>query len=357
MAGQMKRTGKARRWFLLTLVMALALWSGVTWYQQGLQRPLALDDELALEVLKGGSLGQVVRQLGRDGVIGQPGALLVYARLHGRGSQIHAGEYLIAPGTTPLELLTILESGRVRLFSVTLVEGWTLAQARAALVRAPRLRQTLQDVPAERLLAELRIDDAPAQLPEGLFFPDTYTFTGQTADRDILLQAYRRMQQVLAREWSQRREGLPYKNAYEALIMASIVEKETGVPEERPDIAGVFVRRLQKAMLLQTDPTVIYGLGAGFDGNLRRRHLEDAGNAFNTYTRAGLPPTPIALPGEAAIRAALQPRDGDALYFVARGDGSHAFSATLEAHQRAVQKYQVQQRRSDYRSRAAQPAR
>jgi UPF0755 protein len=352
----MNRQGRSRGWFFLALMASLALWGGVTWYQQGLRQPLAIAGELALEVPRGGSLGQVVRELGREGVIERPGVLLAYARLHGRGGQIHAGEYLIAPGTTSLELLGILESGRVRLFSVTLVEGWTLAQARAALARAPRLRQTLQDVPAAQLLAELQIDDAPAAAPEGLFFPDTYTFTGQTADRDILLQAYRRMQEVLAREWSLRREGLPYKNAYEALIMASIVEKETGVPEERPDIAGVFVRRLQKAMLLQTDPTVIYGLGTGFDGNLRRLHLGDAGNPYNTYAHAGLPPTPIALPGEAAIRAALQPRDGDALYFVARGDGSHYFSATLDEHQRAVQKYQVQQRRGDYRSRSAQPA-
>lgn len=341
---------------VVALLVALAVWVGTVQVNASLNQPLAIADEFELEVPKGGSLSQVIRRLGADRVIDTPSVLLLYARLQRRGNQIHAGEYLIAPGTTPLQLLDMLEQGRVRLYSVTLVEGWTLAQARAALNQMPRLQRTLDGVPDAQLLSALNIADAPTIAPEGLFFPDTYTFSGQTSDCDLLRQAYQRMQQVLAREWAQRKKDLPYQSPYEALIMASIVEKETGVAWERAEIAGVFVRRLQKSMLLQTDPTVIYGLGEGYDGNLRRRDLDNAGNPFNTYARPGLPPTPIALPGAAAIRAALQPQEGDTLYFVARGDGSHQFSATLAEHQRAVQKYQVRQRRSDYRSRAAQPA-
>jgi UPF0755 protein len=214
----------------------------------------------------------------------------------------------------------------------------------------------VRDVPVAQLLQALDVDAQSANQPEGLFFPDTYVFSGATSDRDILRQAYRRLQQVLAQEWNARAANLPYRSAYEALIMASIVERETGAGSERPEIAGVFVRRLQKDMLLQTDPAVIYGLGAQFDGNLRRRDLEDDSNAYNTYLHRGLPPTPIALAGRAAIRAALQPSAGDALYFVAKGDGSHQFSATLDEHERAVKKYQIERRRADYRSSPAKPA-
>ncbi|MET0379751.1 MAG: endolytic transglycosylase MltG [Spongiibacteraceae bacterium] len=346
---------KSRKSYLLALIallLAVGIWAGVRAVDVFLRQPLVLNQVLELEVPKGSSLGPVVRKLGADKVLQHPNWLLAYARVMQRGHQIHAGDYLVGPGTTPLDLLNMLERGQVRTYSVTLVEGWTLAQARAMLAREPRLQQTLRGVPNDQLLAALDIGDAPTLQPEGLFFPDTYVFTGQTADRDILRQAYRRMQDLLAREWPQRIADLPYQSPYEALIMASIVEKETGVPAERPDIAGVFVRRLQQSMLLQTDPTVIYGLGEHYDGNLRRRDLDDAANVFNTYARAGLPPTPIALPGAAAIRAALRPNPGNALYFVARGDGSHQFSATLDEHVRAVKKYQIEQRRADYRSRA-----
>jgi peptidoglycan lytic transglycosylase G len=209
----------------------------------------------------------------------------------------------------------------------------------------------LNEVPTAELLNALDLNQQPVRQPEGLFFPDTYVFSGATSDRDILRQAYRRLQKVLQEEWSARAPNLPYRDTYDALIMASIVERETGVSSERPEIAGVFVRRLQKDMLLQTDPTVIYGLGERFDGNLRRRDLDDADNLYNTYMHRGLPPTPIALAGRAAIRAALQPSAGEALYFVGRGDGSHQFSATLDEHERAVKKYQIEQRRADYRSR------
>ncbi len=348
----MNSVGKTRLFALIALLLVVGIWASVCAVDIFFRQPLAIDEVLELEVPKGSSLGPVVRKLGADNVVQHPTWLLAYARVTRRGNQIHAGDYLVGPGTTPLDLLNMLERGQVRTYAVTLVEGWTLAQARAMLAREPRLQQTLSSVPNDQLLAALDITDAPTLLPEGLFFPDTYVFSGQTADRDILRQAYRRMQELLAREWPQRTAELPYQSPYEALIMASIVEKETGVPEERPDIAGVFVRRLQQSMLLQTDPTVIYGLGENYDGNLRRRDLDDTTNTFNTYTRAGLPPTPIALPGAAAIRAALQPRPGNTLYFVARGDGSHQFSATLDEHVRAVKKFQIEQRRGDYRSRA-----
>jgi UPF0755 protein len=341
------------RWLpLIALLLAVGLWASINTVNTYLNRPLQLHEVMELEVPKGNTLGQAVRQLHAENVLQHPTWLLIYARFTQRGHQIHAGDYLIGPGTTPLDLISILERGKVRTYAVTLVEGWTLTQARAMLAREPRLQQTLAGVADDALLSELKVDDAPTLHPEGLFFPDTYVFTGQTADRDILRQAYHRMQQVLAREWAQRSSDLPYQSAYEALIMASIVEKETGAAAERPDIAGVFVRRLQKAMLLQTDPTVIYGLGANYDGNLHRRDLDNDDNPYNTYAHPGLPPTPIALAGAAAIHAALQPSAGDALYFVARGDGSHQFSATLDEHERAVRKYQIEQRRTDYRSRA-----
>jgi UPF0755 protein len=274
-----------------------------------------------------------------------------YVRISERGRRIQAGEYLLGPGTNPLDLLDMLEQGHVRTHAITFVEGWNLAQMRAQLGKDNFLQKALGDVNDNDLLASLGIDAVAGRNAEGLFFPDTYVFSGTTSDRDILRQAYRRMQHVLDQEWQQRADNLPYQNAYEALIMASIVERETGAANERPDIAGVFVRRLQRDMLLQTDPAVIYGMAGHFDGNLRRRDLESADNPYNTYLHRGLPPTPIALPGRAAIRAALQPTQGDALYFVAKGNGSHQFSATLEEHEKAVRKFQIEQRRADYSSR------
>ncbi|HET8711947.1 MAG TPA: endolytic transglycosylase MltG, partial [Spongiibacteraceae bacterium] len=245
------------------------------------------------------------------------------------------------------------EQGHVRTHTLALVEGWTLAQVRAQLDKDTFLQSSLNEVSNTELLSALGIDKKPGRNAEGLFFPDTYVFSGSTSDRDILRQAYRRMEKVLDEEWQQRATDLPYQNAYDALIMASIVERETGNASERPAIAGVFVRRLQRGMLLQTDPSVIYGLAAQFDGNLRRRDLENPDNVYNTYQHRGLPPTPIALPGRAAIHAALQPAGGDALYFVAKGDGSHQFSATLAEHEKAVRQFQIKQRRGDYRSRPA----
>lgn len=335
---------------VIVLLIAAAVWAGSVQFQKYLRTPLNIDESQELDVPKGSTFGQVTRQLAERGLLEQPSLLQLYIRITKRGNRIHAGEYLLGRGTTPLDLIDMLEQGHVRTHAITLVEGRTLAQMRAQIAKDNFLQKSLSNVADNELLAALKIDTAPGRNAEGLFFPDTYVFSGATSDRDILRQAYKRMEKVLEDEWQQRAADLPYKSSYEALIMASIVERETGLASERPAIAGVFMRRLQSNMLLQTDPAVIYGLGAQFDGNLRRRDLENTDNPYNTYQHLGLPPTPIAVPGRAAIRAALQPSSGDALYFVARGDGSHQFSATLAEHEKAVRKFQIEQRRADYQS-------
>lgn len=273
--------------------------------------------------------------------------LVVLARLLSRDTRIKAGSYEIERGTTPLMLLDKLTRGDVALQELTIPEGWTFRQFRQALDAHPSVGHATTGLTDAALMAEIvRIEgtgnsrsDSGVQSPEGLFFPDTYLFAKGARDYEVLRRAYRAMHRHLGAEWERRNPGLPYRGPYEALIMASIVEKETGQARERPLIAGVFVNRLRRGMLLQTDPTVIYGLGDRFDGNLRKRDLQDD-HPYNTYTRTGLPPTPIAMPGLAAIQAALSPARTDAVYFVARGDGTHEFTATLEAHNRAVNKFQ-----------------
>ncbi len=264
--------------------------------------------------------------------------------------QIKPGEYRLPPAITAQGLLDLLVSGKVIQYKVTFPEGINLQQALALLASQGQLVLSLagRDDPRLQELVE------PYTHPEGLFFPDTYLFPRDTTDLQLLQRAHEKMVAVLEQEWLEREADLPYSTPYEALIMASIIERETSLPEEREQIAGVFVRRLQAGMRLQTDPTVIYGAGEEFDGNLRREHLEDDSNAYNTYRRDGLPPTPIALPGQASIRAALHPAPGRELYFVARGDGGHQFSATLAEHEAAVRKYQLE-RRTDYRSTPRQP--
>jgi UPF0755 protein len=240
----------------------------------------------------------------------------------------------------------MLAEGRVHQRRFVLLEGWRLADVRAALARAPKLerRPEVQDDAA--LMAAL---GRPELAPEGRFFPDSYDYAAGDSDLDLLARAFARMETVLAEEWADRLGGLPLADPHEALVLASLIEKETGVVAERALIGGVFTRRLERGMRLQTDPSVIYGLGADFDGNLTRADLRTP-HPWNTYVHRGLPPTPIAMPGRAAIRAALRPAEGDALYFVARGDGSSEFSATLEAHNAAVRRFQIEQRAEDYRS-------
>lgn len=326
------------------LILCGAILAGWTWmdYGQSLKTPLDTGGEALTYVIEPGtSLNRVSRDLAQRGVLAQPRYLVWYARWNDLGRRIKAGEYLIPAGATPVEMLELFVSGRVVERPFTVVEGWTFADLLAAVRADDRLENASDGLDEAGIMERL---GHPEQHPEGRFLPDTYNFPRGTTDLALLRRAHADMATFLAEAWATRPEGLPYETPDEVLTMASIVEKETSVPAERPEIAGVFVRRLHKGMRLETDPTVIYGLGDQFDGNLRRRDLR-TDTPYNTYTRKGLPPTPIALPGRAAIRAALNPADGKALFFVAKGDGSHHFSATYEEHRKAVRKYQLSGRR------------
>ncbi len=310
-----------------------------------LESPLSVPEAGVLfEVPAGSSFAAIAASLERQGIARHARLLRLYARWTGQAAKVHAGEYFIEAGTTPRGLLDKFTSGAVVLHAFTIVEGWNHRELLAALQAHPQVVTRMGAADWRGLLAEL---GATATSPEGLFLPETYRFPRGTADRSLLAEAYRQMQSTLEDEWAARSADTPLRTPYEALILASIIEKETARVDERERIAGVFVRRLERNMRLQTDPTVIYGLGVSFDGNLTRRHLQ-TDTPYNTYTRAGLPPTPIAMPGRAAIHAALHPADGAELYFVATGlgDGSHRFSATVEEHERAVQAYLDRLRRS-----------
>jgi UPF0755 protein len=266
--------------------------------------------------------------------------LVLAARLTGRARAMRAGTYALSAGSAPRDLLNLLAAGKVLQMDVRFVEGWTFREWRQKIAAHPDLTQVTATLSDAELMARLGM---AGQAPEGLFFPDTYRVDKFSDDLALFARAARAMQEHLQREWRERAADLPYRTPYEALIMASIVERETGAKADREKIAGVFVNRLRVGMRLQTDPTVIYGLGAAFDGNLRRTHLE-TDTSYNTYTRDGLPPTPIAMPGLASLRAALHPAPTRALYFVARGDGSSQFSATLAEHNAAVDRYQRRRR-------------
>ena len=295
-------------------------------------------------IKRGSSLSQVVRQLGEAGVIKSPLALKIYAKIVAK-TTIQTGSYWLETSDSALTLLDKFNRGEVIVKRLTFPEGWNFSQWRQHLEGVPQFANSrhLSDV---QLLQTLGLD---VSHPEGWFFPDTYSYTGGDSIADLLLRAHRKMLDTLDKAWLLKAKDLPYSSAYEALIMASIGEKETGLAAERTAIAGVFVRRLRLGMRLQTDPTVIYGLGNQFSGNLRRSHLKQK-TVYNTYVIGGLPPTPIAMPSAAAIDAALHPADGDSLYFVARGDGGHYFSSTLEQHRRAVRKYQIFRRAKNYTS-------
>jgi UPF0755 protein len=295
---------------------------------------------LEITVEPGMSARAVVQALVKGGVEVDPQLLYWWIRLSGQARQIKAGSYEIGRGPTPRTLLSKLVRGEVAQRSVTLAEGLTFAQWRVTLRNAPHLRQDGLDLEPEALMARL---GRPGVHPEGRFFPSTYTYAKGSSDLALLRRAMQEMDQRLAAAWARRAPDSPLRTPDEALILASIVEKETGRASDRGQISGVFNNRLRKGMLLQTDPTVIYGLGEKFDGNLRKRDLQ-TDTPWNTYTRKGLPPTPIAMPGEESLLAAVQPEQTSALYFVARGDGTSAFSATLEEHNRAVRKYQLGQR-------------
>jgi UPF0755 protein len=280
---------------------------------------------------------EVATSLARRDLLDRPLYFRMAARATGQARQIQAGEYTVASDTTPYRLLRKFVAGKVKKYQLTVIEGWTFDELRAALRSHEAIDNTLGERDARQVMAAL---DHPDEHPEGRFFPETYQFPRGITDAELLRRAYQRMERVLAAEWQQRGDNLPLESAYEALILASIIERETGVAEERARIAGVFVERLEQGMRLQTDPTVIYSLGDAFDGDLLARHLR-RDTPYNTYTRAGLPPTPIALPSRGAIRAALNPERRGELYFVSTGNGRHVFSRTYEAHRRAVEKYQL----------------
>lgn len=325
------------------LLILGALAAAVAWdANRCLQRPLPVTDAITMEVPPGSSFSSVRDRLERQELLSSRAAayLTLWVRLNGSADGIKAGEYRITPGLNALQVMNLLMSGKTYAHRLTLIEGWRFDQALIAVQAHPAIQKTLSGKSTAEIMRKI---GAAGQHPEGRFLPETYQFSKGTSDLVFLRRAYKAMQTVLSETWAQRQPELPYTTADEALIMASIVEKETSAPQERGDIAGVFVRRLRMGMRLQTDPTVIYGLGQRFDGNLRRRDLR-RDTPYNTYTRRGLPPTPICLPGRAALQAAVNPTVSDNLFFVSRGDGTHYFSATLDQHNAAVRKYQLRSR-------------
>jgi UPF0755 protein len=328
--------------FVLLLVVLAAIAAAV-WFWSDYSRfrdaPLAVRSSgQTVEVAKGESFRDIVHDI-RDAGLSRAPPLYwrALAEQLGVAGKLHAGEYALARGISARTLLENMAQGKVLQRRITLVEGWTFRQVRAALAAAPKLTQEAVRLPDAELMTKI---GAAGQNPEGEFMPDTYDYVRGMSDLDVLKRAHEAMQSYVDAQWSKRDQAVPLQTPYQALILASIVEKETAQPAERPEIAGVFERRLQIGMILETDPSVIYGMGAMYDGNIRKSDLE-TDTPYNTYTRTGLPPTPIALPGRAAIDAVLHPAPGDALYFVARGDGTHQFSSTLAEHNRAVRKYQL----------------
>ena len=322
-----------KAFFLLFLLLA-SIAISIGWWAN---KPLMLrSSPLDFRIVAGSSLRSAIGQMQEAGVDVQPMLLASLARVMRAETGIKAGSYSVNGGVTPLTLLAKLTQGQVTMGQLTMVEGWTFKQWRTRLDSHPDLIHDTQGLSEAQIIERLAL---PAKHLDGWLFSDTYLFDKQSSDLDLLARAVRSMQGKLETEWAGRAENLPYKEPYEALVMASIVEKETGREADRNLVAAVFVNRLRKGMLLQTDPTVIYGLGERFDGNLRKRDLL-ADTPYNTYMHPGLPPTPIAMPGLASLRAALHPALSDALYFVARGDGGSEFSRTLDEHNRAVNKYQ-----------------
>ena len=323
----------------LTLILLAAWAAGVFYlqYQKALNAPLVAEGDGIITVKRGDTLASLNRELVQRGVIHSDWVLPVYARLNPQAANIKAGDYRIDANASLPSLINDITNGKVVVYNITVVEGKTFKDLRASLVQTAGIEHTLNNKTDAQIATLLGIDGSP----EGWFMPETYQFHRGTSDLELLKRMYGEMQRTLEQEWPNRAEGLPLANPYQALILASIVEKETGVASERPQIAGVFIRRLEKDMLLQTDPSVIYG-AADYHGDLTRKHLQ-TDTPYNTYINKGLPPTPIALPGKASIQAALHPADGDSLYFVADGKGGHTFSATYEEHQQAVARYLKQQ--------------
>jgi peptidoglycan lytic transglycosylase G len=331
--------GSPLRISLIVVVMcAVAFAGGVMYLRAWAATPLPVAAATIVELHPGESFSGFARQLDAADLVEPAWLFSALARLEGRAQTIQAGEYRIEPGMTAMQLLSDLVAGRVVRYPFRIVEGSTIRNVLQQLAAAPKLDFDLQDVGVEALMPRLGID---APFAEGQFFPDTYDYSKGTPASELLERAHARLHAVLGSEWDGRAADLPYQSPSDALIVASLIEKETGRDADRANIARVFVTRLQRSMRLQTDPSVIYGLGDAFDGNLKRAHLI-ADNPYNTYKYRGLPPTPIALPGRASLHAALHPADHDYLYFVARGDGSSEFSSTLAEHTAAVRRYQLQ---------------
>lgn len=327
-----------KRAVAMLLILAAAVFiAAVNDFLKSIERPVANAEPVVFEIARGQGLKDVALALKEAGVIDEPWWFVLLAWEEGLARKLKSGEYEIPPDMDRRRLLALFASGKVRQHAVTLVEGWTFRQMLAALRAQPALEHLVAAESDGAVL--MRMLGRPGEEPEGRFFPDTYFFTKGTPDIEILKRAYRRMVEVLAAEWARRAPELPYRTPDDALIMASIIEKETAQPGEKAEVAGVLVRRLRTGMPLQVDPTVIYGLGERYDGNLRREDLK-ADTPYNTYLHRGLPPAPIAAPGLASLRAALNPAPGESLYYVARGDGGHRFSRTWDEHRQAVDLYQ-----------------
>jgi UPF0755 protein len=339
-----------KKLFSLSVLILLVLSAGLIYM---VQKPLNVpsgQETINIQINQGQTLSQLAYAWEKEGWLPSARLLLLQTRILNSAKNIKPGEYDVPENTNMMQLLSLLTKGSNKRYRVSFIEGTRLRDALLNLKNAPNLIQDVQPLTVSKVQKLLQQD----KIPEGLLYPDTYVYQSGDSVSSILKQSHQRLQQVLNEEWQQhlsaQTEKLPYQSAYEALVMASIVEKETGQAHERPEIAGVFVRRLQKNMRLETDPTVIYGLGETFDGNLRKKHLRDRSNPYNTYRNKGLPPTPIALAGREAINAALNPDKGQSLYFVAKGDGSHYFSTSLAEHNRAVREYQIFRRSKEYRS-------
>lgn len=322
------------------ILMILAVAGFAYWiYAYQLNAPLPIKEEVVYDLEPNSTLSKVAMDMMALGWMNYPTALswVWLARFQDKAKNIKRGQYAISPGTTPQTLLEIFIAGQSIQYSLTLLEGWNFRQVLNALHQHSHLKQSLEGLTPSEIMTKLGLEEVH---PEGQFFPDTYHFPAGTTDLAVLQRAYETMQRELQHAWSQRQENLPISTPYEALTLASIIEKETAAPDEHAQVAGVFIRRLQKNMRLQTDPTVIYALGEKFDGNIRKRDLS-IDSPYNTYRYYGLPPTPIAMPGQKALLAAVNPDDSEAIFFVAKGNGTHQFSATLAEHQCAVIRYQL----------------
>jgi UPF0755 protein len=319
------------------VVMAAVAFGVYRWSSNEFTKPGPLQTVARTEVASGASVRAVLRQLGDQGIIDDPRAVALYLRTHNLHPKIKAGTYDFPAAASPEQIFRMLQQGQVVLEQLTIVEGSTFADLRKALEKHPSVTNTLKGKSDAEVMAAIGHAN---ELPEGRFFPDTYRFAAHTTDVDILKLAYDSMARVLAQAWAQRKDGLPVSTPYEALTLASVVEKETGLASERPRIAGVFTTRLRTGMRLQSDPTVIYGIGAKYDGDIRTKDLS-TDTPYNTYTRTGLPPTPIALPGKESIMAVVRPDETGDIFFVAVGDGTgaHHFSKTLEEHNQAVRRF------------------